>query len=227
MVVGNGLVAREMKRFETDGSVIVFASGVSNSTNSDKSEFEREKSLLLSFKNSEKLLVYFSTLSVFDPSLLNSPYIQHKKEIEELIPRNFERFLIFRLPILVGKTENPKTLTNFLYNKIKNQDSFELQVNARRFLFDSIDMAFWCGMMIDDSKYHNQIIDIYSGSSIGVKSIVHFLEEIIGTKANYIELLRGSSYEGNNMVFDELLSIHGMKIPEDYPKQVLAKYYRK
>src|SRR5437868_6944217 len=106
MIIGNGLIARTLSDYKNDDSIIIFASGVSNSGEIKKEEYEREKKLLNQQKNKNKLLVYFSTCSVFDPSLSDSHYIIHKKEIESILENNFENYLLIRLPILIGKTSN-------------------------------------------------------------------------------------------------------------------------
>ena len=68
MVIGNGLLAKSFSNFLDDDSILIFASGVSNSSETRISEFEREYDLLnekLSKFNSARL-IYFSTLSIFD-----------------------------------------------------------------------------------------------------------------------------------------------------------------
>jgi len=47
MVIGNGSIAKVFKQeFENDDSVIIFASGVSNSNEKNLSEYQRETILL-------------------------------------------------------------------------------------------------------------------------------------------------------------------------------------
>ena len=45
MVIGNGLVASAFSKYKNDDDVIIFASGVSNSSTNKKEEFEREINL--------------------------------------------------------------------------------------------------------------------------------------------------------------------------------------
>jgi nucleoside-diphosphate-sugar epimerase len=124
MIVGNGLIAKAFyDNYANRDDVLIFASGVSNSSNIDPKEFIREKTLLKSFLTERKKIVYFSTCSIEDPSLENSPYILHKLEMEELV-KGVNDYLIFRLPQLAGKTDNPNTLLNFLYRKIKKSGIF-------------------------------------------------------------------------------------------------------
>ena len=62
MIVGNGLIAKAFDNFKDD-KVIIFASGVSNSLEQRKQEFDREENILSNVinENPEKKIVYFST----------------------------------------------------------------------------------------------------------------------------------------------------------------------
>ena len=54
-------------------------------------------------ENSENIkLIYFSSLSLYDTSLANDPYVLFQKRTENWIQINIENYNIFRLPILVG-----------------------------------------------------------------------------------------------------------------------------
>ena len=46
MVVGNGLIASQFYNYHLNKDVLIFASGVSNSSNKLQSEFDREVELL-------------------------------------------------------------------------------------------------------------------------------------------------------------------------------------
>ena len=64
MVIGNGLLANTFRKYEDSDSIIIFASGVSNSKEINKSEFKREFDLLktmLVFKETKKI-IYFSII---------------------------------------------------------------------------------------------------------------------------------------------------------------------
>lgn len=63
MVIGNGLLATAFSNYKGDNSILIFASGVSNSGNTNLSEFEREKSLLKSALDLKLRLIYFSILA--------------------------------------------------------------------------------------------------------------------------------------------------------------------
>lgn len=128
MIIGNGDLANALKNkwCEHTPSFIFFASGVSNSLCCDEYEFDREKNLLLS-QLRNKHIVYFSTLSI---EYKDSPYTRHKLKMEELIKQNFGKYTIIRIGnINWGK--NPNTLLNFIRNKMKNNQHFEIQDVSR------------------------------------------------------------------------------------------------
>ena len=89
MIVGNGMIATAFKNIDYDLSdYILFASGVSNSKCRDFGEFNREFLTLKNTLDNNKTLIYFSTSSVFDPSLQNSEYVKHKLILEKYIQEN-------------------------------------------------------------------------------------------------------------------------------------------
>jgi hypothetical protein len=81
MVVGNGMIAKRFSSYTDDNKWLVFASGVSHSLSNSPEEFEREKKTpgkQHSNITPGKTLVYFSTCSIYDPSLHHSAYVLHK-----------------------------------------------------------------------------------------------------------------------------------------------------
>ncbi len=121
MVIGDGLIARCLQSFAENDQYLIFASGVSNSNENNEAAYLREFNLLKSYyaNHPDKIFVYFSTVAVLDPSIQNKKYILHKKKIEKHIAHHFHKFLIFRLPNVVGLSNNPHTLMNFFLEKSK------------------------------------------------------------------------------------------------------------
>ncbi|MFN5841955.1 MAG: hypothetical protein ACK45G_01855, partial [Bacteroidota bacterium] len=68
MIVGSGLLANAFSSFRSVDDMVIFASGVSNSTSTDRNQYDREVELLRKYINRQAKLIYFSTVSVFDPS---------------------------------------------------------------------------------------------------------------------------------------------------------------
>src|SRR6476660_9049471 len=108
MVIGNGMVAKRFESYKTNDEFLIFTSGVSNSKNINPEAYERELILLQGSiqENREKVLVYFSTCSIYDPGEENSKYVLHKRQIEELIPKDQKHFYVFRVSNLVGHSAN-------------------------------------------------------------------------------------------------------------------------
>ena len=99
MVIGNGLIAKEFKRYEDNDTFLVFASGVSHSKSCTPDDFRRERELFTTavHANPSKKVVYFSTTSVDDPDLRETPYVVHKLAMEGLVRQLASEWHIFRL----------------------------------------------------------------------------------------------------------------------------------
>src|SRR5690349_6695322 len=104
MVIGNGMIAKRFNSYKDNKDVLIFASGVSNSKNRNQAQYDRESDLLEKTieANPSKVLVYFSTCSIKDPGEANSPYVEHKKQLEDLIQKKLERYYIFRVSNIAG-----------------------------------------------------------------------------------------------------------------------------
>ena len=141
MIIGDGLIAKSFKKkYKNDENVIIFASGVSNSQENNKSNFERERKLLVNFlkKNSQIKFIYFSTILI---DYKNNPYYNHKKQMEDLVKQYSKNYIIFRVPQLIGDSGNSNNLVNYLVNKIKNKESLEIYTNLKRAVIDVEDLV--------------------------------------------------------------------------------------
>jgi hypothetical protein len=119
MIIGRGDIASILN--DRDG-VIFFASGVSNSSETRKSEFQRELNLL-SNQDKTKCIFYFSSIAIDNKEKLEvSKYLQHKKQMEDYIKDNFKNYNIIRIGNIMWGS-NPNTFLNYLKNKIKNNES--------------------------------------------------------------------------------------------------------
>lgn len=225
MLVGKGLLANAFEHYSANSNIILFASGVSNSRELDVAKFEREFNLIKSYSSTPSKLIYFSTCSVIDESLKNSAYIQHKLKIEKYISENFTSFIIFRLPIVVGNTLNPHTLTNFLFNTINTEQNFVLFSKAHRYLIDVDDLNFLLSDMIDSGNYDNKIIDICFNNRASILELVLIFEKIIKKKAIYTIREEGGAYVPNNIDFLNYLRKINFNAKSTYNEDVIVKYY--
>ena len=143
MVVGNGMIAKRFQPFADHKEFIIFAAGVSNSRANDAAAYERETTLLKETVRAypAAALVYFSTCCLYDPAEVNSPYTQHKQQIENYIRSECNRYHVFRISHLAGISDNNHTILNFLVRNIFNERKFSLWTNATRNIID-VDDAY-------------------------------------------------------------------------------------
>jgi hypothetical protein len=225
MIIGNGLIAKAFhENYANNDDVLIFASGVSNSSNTDPKEFIREKTLLESILLEQKKIVYFSTCSIEDPSLENSLYILHKLQMEHLV-KGVNDYLIFRLPQLAGKTHNQNTLLNFLYRKIINQEFFEIYAKASRNIVDIDDIKSIASYIIDANQTKNNIENLAQPIYINVIELVNLFENILGKKALYKRADKGSVYKVKNTLMLEVANKLNINFNSDYLRKTLMKYY--
>jgi hypothetical protein len=195
MIVGRGLIATAFKNSLFDSSAfVVFASGVSNSTESDPEAYARELALLDPYLSKSTTLIYFSTTSIFDPSKADTPYIRHKQVIENLIRDQAEHYLIVRLPILVGHTSNPYTLINFLANAIRLQRKIHLHAQACRHILDIDDLVPLLTPFAAQPAMQ-QVINIPGSQKIPVPDLIHKMEFVLGVKGVFAWEETGACYD--------------------------------
>ena len=145
MIIGNGDIGSILGKATKpkDDKFIFFASGVSNSAETRDSEFMREVNLL-DRQDHSKHIVYFSSISIF---WSDTPYFKHKKFMESKVALDFNSYTIVRLGnITWGK--NSHTLINFFRNKIKNNESIEIQPGYR-YIVTEEEFLYWIDLIPD------------------------------------------------------------------------------
>lgn len=225
MIIGNGLIARAFKSyFDKDLNFVVFAAGVSNSSETNPIEFMRERSLLLDAIAKNKFLLYFSTCSVYDAELQSSPYVQHKKNMEVLVSES-NKYMIFRLPQLIGKTENQNTLSNYIYNHIINGLKFNVWKRARRNIIDVEDAASIVNYLMRHTDLHNSVINVACSFSISILLLVSTFEKVTGISAKYDLIDSGIAYPIDIALVSEVLPELGIIFDDNYIEKIIKKYY--
>lgn len=225
MVIGNGLIAKAFDIYKENGDVIIFASGVSDSSDLPDSEYQREVDTLMAYEQSQKHLVYFSTTGVYDPHRKNNKYIKHKLAIEKLIADNFERWTIFRLPNVIGKGGNSKTMVNYFVNAIKKSEPIIIQKHAVRRLMDVDDVFRFVDFAIRNQRFPNQTINLCSDYLTEVPLIVEMIEEMLKINAHATVVDKGSSYDIPNEEFKQLNRELKVRFDAEYTKDILSKYF--
>lgn len=227
MIIGDGFLAQAFTQFKNNGQIQVFASGVSDSGNISQDEFSREQHLLEKTleQNPDKILVYFSTCSIYDVSLENSPYVHHKLKMEELIKSLSNAFFIFRLSNPVGKTTNPHTLINFFVNSIHSGKTFNLWKGSSRNILDIEDGVALCSYFINRAEDLNKITNIANPFNYPIQTIITTLENVLGKKASFNLIDKQSIPEITTTEVEEAADILGLNFGENYLNLVLSKYY--
>jgi nucleoside-diphosphate-sugar epimerase len=230
MIIGSGLLAHAFaNHFLQREDVCIYAAGVSNSSCMDDREFTREQQRLndaLNLAKNVDVFVYFGTCSVIDPDVGNTPYVQHKLAMEQIV-RTHTGSLILRLPQVAGKTPNPHTLLNFLYARISRSESFNLWSRAKRNIIDVDDVVSIAHQLIAHHSVRNFTYNIANFSNYSMVEIVSALEHVAKKRAVYELVERGSEYIIDTTAILPMLEETGIKFDSDYLEKTVVKYYEK
>jgi nucleoside-diphosphate-sugar epimerase len=227
MVVGDGLIAKRFATYRDDERYLVFASGVSNSKNTDDHLYKREADLLLQCLNNNtgKTFIYFSTCSFYDNEEQQSSYVLHKKVMEDLIKEKAGRYYIFRISNLAGHTNNPNTILNFFYNHIVKQSPFSLWVNTWRNLIDIDDAFMIMDYIIVKSFFKNSIINIANTENYPVKAIVTAIEQALHLQADYTSIDKGHFFSIDTSAILPVVNQLKINFDENYLPGIINKYF--
>lgn len=231
MIIGKGLIARAFEEEYLDvNNVVIFASGVSNSQCSDVKEFEREKIMIEGAltQYAQANFVYFSTTSIFDENLQSSPYVMHKRGIENFLLTHptSSRILILRLPIVAGTTANKYTLLNFIVDKILSGVKFKVFANAFRNIIDIEDIVKISNVLISSRLPKGCALNICNPKSIKMIDLVPLIEAVVGKKAIFSLEDRGGGQSKIDMSeTTPFIELSGVEFGHDYIFNTLKKYY--
>lgn len=226
MIVGNGMMARAFSAFADDRKVVVFASGVSDSTETRASAFQREAELLRRIRAShpDSLLVYFGTCSIYDSDRRETPYVRHKLAMESLLAQGALPWIVLRLPLAIGPGHRGNTLAKFLHDRILRNESFEVWGNSIRYPIDVADAFRLATRLLGDPSMRQRSVNIASRGFL-VMDFVRAFETILGKKASCTLVRKGHHYEVPCPEIATLLrELHIDQGPE-YLENVLRKYF--
>ncbi len=225
MIIGNGLLASCFKKNikEFHPNVTIFASGVSNSKELKDSEFNREIDLLSKYLNSPRYIVYFSTCSIYDESLISTPYVQHKLKIEDMLQARGNS-LIIRLPQIIGSGVNSNNLLNCLYKKISSGEIFDVWVGAKRSLIDVEDVVFFTQKLIAHYMPSSSLINLAAPTNISIIELVKLIEKYSGFSAQYNLINLGSSYSIDIKLLYSLFDEYCVIFDQKYFESIILKY---
>lgn len=129
MIIGRGNIATVLN--DRSGAIF-FASGVSNSSCLDESQYQREKDLLKVLYHSRLSLFYFSSILV---NYSKTRYAQHKLSMEFKVKKHFQNYNIIRLGNLDWDT-NPNTFLNYLraHPEAEIRDEYKFMISKEQLL---------------------------------------------------------------------------------------------
>ena len=224
MIIGNGMIAKGFEDFKYNNEVVIFASGVSNSGETSKVEFSREKDILKrALKEEEdKIFIYFGTCSVYDSQSSQGSYVEHKLKMEKIVQSKHSNYLIFRLPQVLGKN-NKKQLVGFLFDKLKNDELFSLY-DIERNIIDISDIEKIASRILKNKLFINSIVNIANPKNIKVIELVQLIEKSFNFKGRYDVINRPGHLSINIESIEPLIKELGL-FPDKYIENCIAKYY--
>lgn len=222
------MIAQRFDDYSNRNDVVIFASGVSNSKETQPEPYARERHLVEEtlHQRPDSLFVYFSTASIDDPTEQGSAYVVHKVAIEQFIRTQARSYLIIRASNVVGGPGNPHTILNFFINRIRRQEPFSIWQHAVRNIIDIDDLYAFVIGFIADSSFWNQTILVANPYSVSPLLLVQSIERHTGQRAVYDLLDRGSPFTLPTDAIRKLLPVVSDDwLPEPYIARLLQKYY--
>ena len=229
MIIGTGLIAegflKSQEYQKKSKDLLVFCSGVSNSKETNASNFRREIELLQDTIQTcnNRLFIYFSTLSIYDISLKNSLYVLHKVNIEKLIKANLKNYLIVRTSNIVGPIGNSKTVFNFFINAINNNRKVNIFKHAMRNLLDVDDLV---KLVMKSTSITNKTLELYYPISYSPEEIYIQIAKHFDKETNYNIVDEGHNYipEPSPQLM-KLVTECDINPNQQYIQSLLEKYY--
>ena len=230
-IIGKGFIAKNLLKINSainQNGMIVYAAGISNSQTKSKKQFVKEIKLFKNFtkKNYKSKIMYISTADVSNNLKNRTKYVKNKIKIEKIIKKNFNHFIILRIPQLIGKSSNKNTLINFFYNKIKEKKKIIVFKNVKRNILDIDDVIKMIQVIIMNKKVNKKIITLSNKNFIKPIEIIKILEKRLKKNANYILIkTKKQNWKLNfnqNIVYFKNAKINFSK---DYLVKAVKKYY--
>ena len=217
-IIGKGMIAQAFLK-SASNNCIFFCSGVSNSKETSRAEFIREIELFnKTIKN--KTVIYFSS---YIAESIATPYALHKKNMENIIENTCDKYLIIRLPSVVGLTKN-NTLISYFTKMILNNKVIKIEKDARRHLIDVEDVVRITDYLISNNC-HNKSISIGSKSNISPLELIRLISNELNINQIKYELCDGGTNQYSNINFIEsILPKKDAIMHKSYNDKLIKKY---
>jgi len=228
MVLGSGMIAMALKTVDREG-ILYAASGLSNLNGSDPAARLREQTLLREHiaLHRDKVFVYISSYSIDDQHPgNNTPYLEHKLNMEKLIGMEAGRYLIIRTSNVVGNSRQAGNLMNFIFRNLQTGTHFDVWTKTSRNLIDVSDLALMADAAIQQGE-QNKVLYLTHPADIPIYSIVRHFEALSGLKGNYTLTEKGVYYRSDKSLAEQLFTRLGLETdPDNYTKGLIEKYFR-
>jgi UDP-2-acetamido-2,6-beta-L-arabino-hexul-4-ose reductase len=221
ILIGNGMLAKAfMQAHAGSDDLLLFCSGVSNSGTTSTGDFEREKLLLLdSLRRYPHLkCIYFSSCAA---SPTHNFYYRHKQAMQDLVQASAQRYLIVRLPQVVGLTKNA-TLVRFIAHSIKTRTPITVFKGARRNLIDVDDVV---RLTLHLAGLGNMVINVTNANMVPVEEIISMVSCILGAETAICSgpsIAEGPDYDGHAL--KTLIGVDDPIYASGYNMATLTKY---
>ncbi len=224
MIIGSGQLAKAFQKSKLKDDTCIFASGVSNSSCTDKNQFEREKNLLIDTlkNNSDKKFVYFSSCALSAIEYPKNDYYKHKANMEDIIKEHSNNYYIFRVPQLFGDLILHKTLINFIYKAIEHNHKFNIYDEAYRYVIEINDVQKLVENYLDNDGCIT--IDLANPYRYKVLDIVQIFEKLLGKKAHYEVIQKEDKYTLDLTSLEDF--VKEKRIDIDFGEEYLIKKLR-
>lgn len=225
MIIGNGLIANLFREYDRE-NVVFFASGVSNSLETDKSAFLREENLIRNTikENPNKIFIYFSTCSIYDSSKNGSSYVNHKLKMEQIVEELADQYLILRVSNAVGKGGNPNLLMNYLVNAFHQEKEITVHTLATRNLIDADDIKNITLKFINENSF-NKIINVAYLENFSTSEILEILEKHFNKTAKTSFVKSGQSYLISIPEAEAYFLQNKLTEKKEYLLRIIKRYY--
>lgn len=230
-IIGKGFIAKNLIKINRSiikSGYIIYAAGISNSQIRSKNQLNREINVFRKFLKtySCQKIIYISTADVTNNLKNKSKYVKNKITIEKIVIKNFKDYLIIRIPQIIGKSNNKKTLVNFFYNMIKSNKKIKLFEGVFRNILDIDDVVKMIEVIVLNKKVKKKIITLSNKYSLKPIQIIQFLETKLGKKANY-QLFKTKKQKWQ-LCFNQNLKYFKdakIKFNRNYLARAINKYY--
>jgi nucleoside-diphosphate-sugar epimerase len=212
MVIGNGLIATAFREYQ-NSEYIIFASGVSNSLETDESKFKKEENLLRKTLEKNKHIVYFSSVNYLNQ------YGTHKKYMEYLV-QGSDSYTIIKLPQVIGTGGNPANLFNYLVRNIGKE--ITVYDKAYKSLIDVEDLKAITKLLLKISS-NKGTFELPYIEKLTVLEIVNLIGKVMNINPKIKLVDHESTLPIRSTFMDCILNYLSIE-PEGYTERIIKKY---